>query len=88
MTDMNTNAFIRSQNFIGGRWCDAEAGGRLPVVNPADDSRITEVPDSTASDARAAVDAAHAAFPTWRATTAKHRAQLLKRWNDLIVAQQ
>ena len=54
MTDMNTNAFIRSQNFIGGRWCDAEAGGRLPVVNPADDSRITEVPDSTASDARAA----------------------------------
>ena len=88
MTDMNTNAVIRSQNFIGGRWCDAEAGGRLPVVNPADDSRITEVPDSTASDARAAIDAAHAAFPAWRATTAKHRAQLLKRWNDLIVAQQ
>jgi len=88
MTDMNTNAFIRSQNFIAGQWRDAADGGLLRVVNPADDSRITDVPDSTAADARAAVDAAQAAFAAWRATTAKHRAQLLKRWNDLIVAQQ
>ena len=88
MTDMNTNAFIRSQNFIAGQWRDAADGGLLRVVNPADDSRITDVPDSTAADARAAIDAAQAAFPAWRATTAKHRAQLLKRWNDLIVAQQ
>jgi succinate-semialdehyde dehydrogenase/glutarate-semialdehyde dehydrogenase len=88
MTDMNTNAFIRSQNFIAGQWRDAADGGLLRVVNPADDSRITDVPDSTAADARAAIDAAQAAFAAWRATTAKHRAQLLKRWNDLIVAQQ
>lgn len=79
---------MQTQNFIGGRWCDAQDGGRLPVLNPADDSRIAEVPDSTAADARAAVDAAQAALPAWRATPAKQRATLLKRWNDLILQYQ
>jgi succinate-semialdehyde dehydrogenase/glutarate-semialdehyde dehydrogenase len=79
---------IRSQNFIAGRWCDAADAALLPVVDPADDVCITRVPDSGAADARAAVDAAQAAFPAWRATPAKQRAQLLKRWNDLIVLHQ
>ncbi len=79
---------MQTQNYIGGRWCDAQAGGRLAVLNPADDSRIAEVPDSTAADARAAVDAAQAALPFWRATPAKQRATLLKRWNDLILEHQ
>jgi succinate-semialdehyde dehydrogenase / glutarate-semialdehyde dehydrogenase len=49
---------------------------------------FASVPDSGAADARAALDAAHAAFPAWRAVPAKQRAQILKRWNDLIVAHQ
>src|SRR5258706_7425580 len=79
---------IRTQNFINGRWCAADTGALLAVVDPADDSRITQVQDSGPADARAAVDAANAAFPAWRATPAKQRAQLLKRWNDLIVQHQ
>jgi len=79
---------IRTHNFIAGRWCAADTGALLAVTDPADDSRITQVQDSGPGDARAAVDAAHAAFPAWRATPAKQRAQLLKRWNDLIVAHQ
>jgi succinate-semialdehyde dehydrogenase/glutarate-semialdehyde dehydrogenase len=82
------NELILSRNYIAGRWRDAAASGRLAVVNPADDSPITEVADSDAADARAAVDAAHAAFPGWRATPARQRAGLLKRWNDLILARQ
>jgi succinate-semialdehyde dehydrogenase/glutarate-semialdehyde dehydrogenase len=39
------------------------------------------VPDSAPADARAAVDAAHAAFPAWRDRTGRERAQILKRWN-------
>ncbi len=46
------------------------------------------VPDSTAADAQAAVDAAQATFAAWRATPAKERAQLLKRWNALILEHQ
>ena len=70
------------------QWRDAPLGGQFDVTDPADDSRIAQVPDSGAADARAAVDAAHAAFPAWRATPAKQRAQILKRWNDLIIAHQ
>jgi succinate-semialdehyde dehydrogenase/glutarate-semialdehyde dehydrogenase len=79
---------IRSHNFIDGQWRAATDKAVLPVVDPADDSRIAHVPDSSEADAKAAVDAAHAAFPAWRATPAKERAQLLKRWNDLVVAHQ
>ena len=79
---------IRTQNFIDGRWCDSAEGALLPVTDPADSSPIADVPDSGAADARAAVDAAQAAFPAWRAVPAKERARLLKRWNDLVVEHQ
>ena len=75
-------------NFIAGQWRGAARSGRFAVTNPADDSLVAEVPDSGAEDARAAVDAAHAAFPAWRALPAKQRAAILKRWNDLVMAKQ
>jgi len=78
----------RSQNFVDGRWCDAAESRRFPVSDPALDTDFTHVPDSGAADARAAVDAAHAAGPAWRALPAKQRAQLLKRWHALILAHQ
>lgn len=79
---------IRTQNFIAGEWCAAQTGALLPVTDPANDSLITQVQDSGPADARAAVHAAHAAFPAWRATPAKQRAQLIKRWNDLMIQHQ
>ncbi|MGM9490318.1 NAD-dependent succinate-semialdehyde dehydrogenase [Ideonella sp. YS5] len=78
---------LPGRNFIGA-WCDARDGRRLEVSDPATDAVFSTVPDSGAEDAKAAVDAAHAAFPAWRAVPAKQRAQILKRWNDLIVANQ
>ncbi|MEJ1164899.1 NAD-dependent succinate-semialdehyde dehydrogenase [Variovorax sp. CCNWLW186] len=77
----------RTANFIAGEWCDA-AGRTLDVTDPATGDLIARVPDSGADAARAAVDAAHAAFPAWRRTPAKQRAQILKRWNDLVLAHQ
>jgi succinate-semialdehyde dehydrogenase/glutarate-semialdehyde dehydrogenase len=78
---------LPGRNFIG-RWCDAEEGRRFDVSDPATDAVFASVPDSGAADARAALDAAHAAFPAWRVVPAKQRAQILKRWNDLMVAHQ
>lgn len=78
---------LPGRNYIG-RWCDAEEGRRFDVTDPATDAVVASVPDSGAADARAALEAAHAAFATWRAVPAKQRAQILKRWNDLIVAHQ
>lgn len=79
---------LRQQNFIGHEWQDALGGQRLAVSDPATGQAFAHVPDSGADDARAAVDAAHAAFPAWRARTARERAQLLKRWHALILAHQ
>ncbi|WP_349743415.1 NAD-dependent succinate-semialdehyde dehydrogenase [Roseateles cavernae] len=85
---LNRPELQRTQNFINARWCEALDGRRLPVSDPASDAVFTEVPDSGAADARAAVDAAHAALPAWRATPARQRAQLLKRWHALIIEHQ
>lgn len=77
---------IVTKNFIAGVWQDAASGETLPVNNPASGERVTQVPDSNEKDAKAAVEAAVDAFEAWRSTPAKQRAVILKRWNDLIMA--
>lgn len=79
---------IRTDNFIGGRWVPASDGARFAVTNPATDELIADVADSGAADARAATDAAAAALPAWRETLPKTRAEILRRWHALIVANQ
>jgi succinate-semialdehyde dehydrogenase/glutarate-semialdehyde dehydrogenase len=78
---------LPGRNYIG-RWCEAEGGRRFGVTDPATDAVFAGVPDSGAVDARVALDAAHAAFADWRKVPARQRAALLKRWNDLILANQ
>jgi len=78
---------LPGRNLIG-TWQDAAEGRWLDVSDPATNAVFARVPDSGPADARAAVDAAHAAFPAWRAVPAKQRAQILKRWNDLVLAHQ
>ena len=51
---------IRAQNFIAGRWCDAGDGARFGVLNPADESRVGQVPDSGAADVMLALDVVRA----------------------------
>jgi succinate-semialdehyde dehydrogenase/glutarate-semialdehyde dehydrogenase len=75
-----------SRNFIAGEWRDPTAGRWHDVSDPASGAVFARVPDSGVADAKEAVDAAHAAFDDWRALTARARAQLLKRWHALIVA--
>ncbi|AGU49188.1 succinate-semialdehyde dehydrogenase GabD [Variovorax paradoxus B4] len=77
----------RTANFIAGEWCSTD-GRTLDVTDPATGALIAQVPDSGADAARAAADAAYAALPAWRRTPAKQRAQILKRWNDLVLAHQ
>ena len=79
---------IQSRNFIGGQWREGADGRTFDVVDPADDSFIVQVVDSSAADAKVAVDAASAAFPAWRDTPARQRAQLIKRWHAAILENQ
>jgi succinate-semialdehyde dehydrogenase/glutarate-semialdehyde dehydrogenase len=77
---------MTTSNFINGVWQPALDGASYDVTNPADASFIASVPDSSTEDARAAVDAAAAAFPAWRARSARDRAQIIKRWHAAILA--
>ena len=77
---------FRQQLLIGGAWQDAADGARFAVHNPATGEIVGHAPRCTAADVERAIEAAHAAFPGWRNQTAKSRAQLLRRWFDLILA--
>jgi acyl-CoA reductase-like NAD-dependent aldehyde dehydrogenase len=68
--------FIWKQ-FINGEWVGAQHGGIWPLVNPATEEVLLEIPFGDASDAQAAIDAAAAAFPAWSAKTAYQRAEIL-----------
>ncbi len=76
---------FRQQALIGGVWRNAENGTTFDIYNPANAELVGHAPRCTAADVERAIEAAHAAFPAWRDLTAKARAQLLRRWFDLIL---
>jgi succinate-semialdehyde dehydrogenase/glutarate-semialdehyde dehydrogenase len=75
---------LRQQAWLDGQWIDAAS--RFDVRNPANGALITEVPNLGPADAARAINAAHAAFPAWARKTGKERAQVMRKWFDLIVA--
>jgi succinate-semialdehyde dehydrogenase/glutarate-semialdehyde dehydrogenase len=77
---------LREQAYIDGQWVNADGGESFPVTNPADGSLVAEVPQMGAAETRRAIEAANAAWPAWRAKTAKERAAVLRRWFELMVA--
>lgn len=79
---------LRTRNFINQQWCGSAGGDDFAVLNPATGELIARVPDSGPADAKAAVDAAHAAFPAWSGRSAAERAQALKRWHALLLVHQ
>jgi succinate-semialdehyde dehydrogenase/glutarate-semialdehyde dehydrogenase len=76
---------FRQQAYINGQWCDAQDGSRQAIFNPANGEVIGHVPNLGAAQARAAIAAANAAWPAWRAKTAKERSSLLKGWHALML---
>jgi succinate-semialdehyde dehydrogenase/glutarate-semialdehyde dehydrogenase len=81
-------ALFRERAYIGGQWLDADTRATIPVTNPATGERIGTVPKMGAGETRRAIEAAETAWPSWRAKTAKERAAILRRWYDLLMANQ
>ena len=79
---------LRRDNYIDGQWQSAASQQRFAVYNPATGDTLCEVADGGAEDTRRAIAAADRALPGWRGKTAKQRANLLRRWFDLIMANQ
>jgi succinate-semialdehyde dehydrogenase/glutarate-semialdehyde dehydrogenase len=79
---------FKEQCFIDGSWVGADGGGTLPVHNPATAATLGAVPNMGTGETRRAIAAAAAALPPWAARTAKDRAGLMRRWFDLMLANQ
>ena len=81
-------SLLRERAFIDGAWSAADSGATVPVHNPATMEAMCSVPNMGASETRRAIDAAAKALPPWAARTAKDRAVVLRRWFDLMLANQ
>ena len=76
---------LRTQAFSNGAWVNADNDATLSVTNPATGAVLGTVPNMGVAETRRAIAAAAAAFPAWAAKTAKERANLLRRWHDLML---
>ena len=88
MLNLKDTTQFRQQCFINGNWIDADAGETITIRNPATGETLGNVPKMGADETRRAIDAANAALPGWRAKTASERAKLLRRWYELLLANQ
>lgn len=85
---LNDLTLFRQQAFINGEWRDALSSDVITVTNPANGEVLGSVPKMGAEETRDAIQAAHRALPAWRQLTAKERAAILRRWFDLMMANQ
>ena len=79
---------LRQQCYVDGQWLDADSGKTLAVTNPATGEVLGAVPSMGAAETRRAIEAANTAWPAWRAKTGKERSAILRKWADLMMANQ
>jgi len=77
---------IETRLFIGGEFVDSAEGGRIPVLNPHDNTLIAEVSEARTADIDRAVDCARKAFPAWKRMSGADRGRLLLKLADAIEA--
>ena len=85
---LNDPTLFRQQALIDGNWRDANSGETIAVTNPANGQQLGSVPKMGADETREAINAANRALPAWRALTAKERANILRRWFNLMIEHQ
>lgn len=85
MLALKDPTLLKSQCYVNGQWTGE---GAVIVDNPATGEVLAKVPEMGAAGAAAAVEAAEAAFKPWAKKLAKERSAILRRWFDLIMANQ
>jgi len=79
---------LSSRALVAGEWQDADDGATFAVTNPARGDVICRVPDMSRVETARAIAAAAVAQKEWAARTGKERAQILRRWFELMMANQ
>jgi len=86
--ELHDSKLFRQACYIDGAWIESASHQTIDVDNPATGDVIGAVPKLGRAETRQAIAAAAAAFPAWRKKTAKERAAVMRRWFDLMMANQ
>ncbi len=81
-------SLLKNQAYINGQWVDADNGDTFPVTNPANGELIVEVAKLGAAETARAIAAADEAMKSWKLLPAKTRSNILRKWYDLMMANQ
>ncbi len=79
-------SLFKEEAFINGQWIKADSSNRFDVTNPATGDLIGQVANLGPKDAELAILAAEKAFQDWKMKTGKERANIMRKWFDLIIA--
>jgi len=79
-------SLLKTEALINGEW--VAGSSRFDVIDPATGIKLADVANLGPADADIAIAAANAAWPAWKAKTAKERSIILRKWFDLLMANQ
>ena len=88
MLTLKNPTLLKQLCYLDGRWTAADSGAAIDVTNPATGEILGTIPRMGTDETRRAIEAAGKALPAWRARTAKERSTILRRWFELIMANQ
>ncbi|WP_087746026.1 MULTISPECIES: NAD-dependent succinate-semialdehyde dehydrogenase [unclassified Acidovorax] len=86
LAQLNDPTLLKTDGLINGQWVAGTS--RFDVHDPATGLKLADVANLGPQDAEAAIAAANAAWPAWKTKTAKERSIILRKWYDLLMANQ
>ncbi|MGE0351318.1 NAD-dependent succinate-semialdehyde dehydrogenase [Hydrogenophaga sp.] len=86
LAQLKDPTLLKTDGLINGQWVPGKA--RFDVLDPATGHKLADVANLGSQDAEAAIAAANAAWPAWKGKTAKERSIILRKWFDLLMANQ
>src|SRR5450631_2185126 len=88
MLTLKDPSLLKQLCYLNGQWLAADSGAVIDVTNPANGIQLGTIPRMGTDETRRAIDSANRALPAWRSKTAKERSTILRRWFELIMANQ
>ncbi len=85
---LNDPSLLATKAYVAGEWIDADSGKTFDVTNPARGDVICAVPDLGRAETARAIEGAEAAMRDWQKRSAKERANVLRKWFDLMMENQ
>lgn len=82
---VNNHTLLSDRAYINGIWCHADSEEIINVTNPANNEVIATIPNMEINEAKKAINAAYEALPLWKSKLPKERANIIRRWYDLII---